>query len=87
MMFYYYQGILIFFQQTQIFLLHLTNKISLSVPFLSSAMDTVTESKMAIAIAREGGLGIIHRNLRYKKTINEIKKVKKKIYSWSSNRN
>ena len=61
--------------------LKLTNKISLKVPFLSSAMDTVTESKMAIAIAKEGGLGIIHRNLDIKKQSNEIKKVKnKKLY-------
>ena len=58
---------------TNIFL-RLTNKISLKVPFLTSAMDTVTESKMAIAIAREGGLGVIHRNLDIKKQSNEIKK-------------
>ena len=58
--------------------LHLTNKITLKVPFLSSAMDTVTESKMAIAIAKEGGLGIIHRNLDIKNQSREIKKVKNK---------
>ena len=65
---------------TNIFL-QLTKKISLKVPFLTSAMDTVTEARMAIAIAREGGLGIIHRNLDIKKQSNEIKKVKnKKLY-------
>ena len=58
--------------------LKLTKKIILKVPFLSSAMDTVTESKMAIAIAREGGLGIIHRNLNIVNQSKEIKKVKKK---------
>ena len=61
--------------------LQLTKKISLKVPFLTSAMDTVTEAKMAIAIAKEGGLGIIHRNLDIKKQSDEIKKVKnKKLY-------
>ena len=58
--------------------LKLTNKISLKVPFFSSAMDTVTESKMAIALAKEGGMGIIHRNLNIKQQSNEVKKVKKK---------
>ena len=57
--------------------LKLTNKINLKVPFLSSAMDTVTESKMAIAMAKAGGIGIIHRNLKIKKQSDEIKKVKK----------
>ena len=56
----------------------LTNYLKLKIPLLSSAMDTVTESKMAIAIAKEGGLGIIHRNLDIKKQVLEIKKVKKK---------
>ena len=55
----------------------LTESLRLKIPLLSSAMDTITESKMAIAIARSGGLGIIHRNLDVKKQILEIKKVKK----------
>ena len=58
--------------------LSLTKKISLEVPFLSSAMDTVTESKMAIAIAYSGGIGIIHRNLNIKKQSQEVTKVKSK---------
>ena len=56
----------------------LTNKINLKVPFLSSAMDTVTESNMALAIAKAGGIGVIHRNLKIKKQSEEVKKVKKK---------
>ena len=75
--FYFYQGTLQFCLQNNIFL-NLTNKITLKVPFLSSAMDTVTESKMAIAIAKEGGLGIIHRNLDIKNQSREVKKVKNK---------
>ncbi len=55
----------------------LTKTLKLKIPLLSSAMDTITESRMAIAIAKEGGLGIIHRNLNIKKQILEIKKVKK----------
>ena len=54
----------------------LTNNLKLRIPLLSSAMDTVTESKMAIAIAKAGGLGVIHRNLDIKTQISEIKKVK-----------
>ena len=56
----------------------LSSNINLKIPVLSSAMDTVTESKMAISIAKAGGLGIIHRNLEIKKQIIEIKKVKSK---------
>ena len=57
---------------------HLSKTLKLKIPLLSSAMDTVTESKMAIAIAKEGGIGIIHRNLDIKKQVEEIKKVKRK---------
>ena len=60
--------------------LSLTSKISLKVPFLSSAMDTVTESKMAIAIASSGGIGVIHRNMSVKDQSREIFKVKKKNF-------
>jgi len=55
----------------------LSNNLTLKIPLLSSAMDTVTESKMAIAIAKAGGIGVIHRNLNIKNQIQEIKKVKK----------
>ena len=58
--------------------LNLTKKITLEAPFLSSAMDTVTESKMAIEIAKAGGIGVIHRNLSISDQIIEIKKVQKK---------
>jgi len=56
----------------------LSKNLTLKIPILSSAMDTVTESKMAIAIAQAGGIGVIHRNLDIKKQIYEINKVKKK---------
>ena len=56
----------------------LGHKLILKVPFLSSAMDTVTESAMAIAIAQKGGLGIIHRNLSIVKQSIEVKKTKNK---------
>ena len=63
----------------------LTEILKLKIPVLSSAMDTVTESKMAIEIAKVGGIGIIHRNLDIKKQVSEIKKVqKKKINNWCS---
>ena len=56
----------------------LSKNLILEIPLLSSAMDTVTESKMAIAMAKAGGIGIIHRNLDIKKQISEIKKVQSK---------
>ena len=58
--------------------LNLSKKLLLKVPFLSSAMDTVTESKMAIAIAKAGGIGVVHRNLSIKNQSKEIIKVKRK---------
>ena len=56
---------------------NLSKNLKLRIPLLSSAMDTVTESKMAIAIAKAGGIGVIHRNLNVDKQLLEIKKVKK----------
>lgn len=55
----------------------LTNKIELSVPLLAAAMDTVTESRMAIAIAREGGIGIIHKNMPIERHVGEVDRVKR----------
>ena len=58
--------------------LDLSKNIKLKSPFLSSAMDTVTESLMAIAMSESGGIGVIHRNLDIKKQSREVAKVKKK---------
>ena len=55
----------------------LTRNISVNIPIVSSAMDTVTEARMAIALAREGGIGIIHRNLPIDTQVAEVDKVKR----------
>ncbi len=55
----------------------LTAKIKLNIPLISAAMDTVTEARMAIAIAQEGGLGIIHRNMNIETQAREVSKVKR----------
>ena len=55
----------------------LTNAIPLQIPLLSAAMDTVTESRMAIALAREGGLGIVHKNMSVERQVREVEKVKR----------
>ena len=55
----------------------LTNKITLNLPIISAGMDTVTEAKLAIAIAREGGIGIIHKNMSIEQQALEVDKVKR----------
>lgn len=55
----------------------LTNKITLNIPLLSAAMDTVTESELAIAIAREGGAGTIHKNMSIEEQADQVERVKR----------
>lgn len=54
-----------------------TRNIAINIPVISAAMDTVTESKMAIALAQEGGIGVIHKNMSVEQQASEVKKVKR----------
>ena len=56
---------------------HLTKKIVLNIPLMSAAMDTVTESRLAIAIAREGGVGVIHKNMTIAQQADQVERVKR----------
>src|SRR5580658_5702637 len=56
---------------------HLTRRITLNIPLLSAAMDTVTEAPLAIALGQEGGLGIIHKNMSIEDQALQVRKVKK----------
>src|SRR3954471_17882202 len=57
--------------------IRLTRKLEINMPLVSAAMDTVTEARLAIAIAQEGGIGIVHKNMRPKEQAAEVARVKR----------
>lgn len=59
---------------------YLTPNIKVNIPLVSAAMDTVTEHRLAIALAREGGIGIIHRNMSIEDQMYEVEKVKSRVW-------
>lgn len=56
---------------------NVSKNVELTVPILSAAMDTVTESELAIEMARQGGLGVLHRNMTIEETVEEVRRVKR----------
>lgn len=61
---------------------NITRNIQLNIPLVSAAMDTVTESRLAIAIAQEGGIGIIHKNMSIQAQAQEVKKLRDLRMGW-----
>ena len=55
----------------------ITNELTINIPFLSAAMDTVTESEMAIQMALQGGIGVIHNHMSISKQVSEVERVKR----------
>ena len=60
----------------------LTSTIRLNIPMLSAAMDTVTETKLAISLAQEGGIGFIHKNMSIERQVDRVRKVKNLKAVW-----